>query len=214
MGRRASERPRKVRRRLSYSAAPSPPSSSVSCYPAPHHPSALKLAFGRGNRSSDELIDAIVDMSVTARRDGCWRSSASRPITRTRSYGKACRWSWTATIRKWCAKSWSLISMPPSRSTKDMPKFSSPPGICSYHGDHRYRHGIDPRAGQSARPNRSRTFDRGRVYRHFIRRRKCQYYLLPIASKIKARSEEEIANMERARRNYGCSERRAPAVGS
>ena len=33
-------------------------------------PAALKLAFGRSNRSSDELIDAIVDMSVTARRDG------------------------------------------------------------------------------------------------------------------------------------------------
>ena len=75
-------------------------------------------------------------------------------------------------------------------------KFSSPPGICSYHGDHRYRHGLDPRVGQSARPNGSRTFDRGRFYRHFIRRRECQYYLLPIATKIKARSEEEIANME------------------
>lgn len=33
-------------------------------------PAALKLAFGRSDRSSDELIDTIVDMSVTARRDG------------------------------------------------------------------------------------------------------------------------------------------------
>lgn len=33
-------------------------------------PAALKLAFGRNHRSSDELIDSIIDMSMTARRDG------------------------------------------------------------------------------------------------------------------------------------------------
>ncbi|GAB6927510.1 flagellar motor protein [Paenibacillus sp. JCM 10914] len=33
-------------------------------------PAALKLAFGRSDRSSDELIDSIVEMSVIARKDG------------------------------------------------------------------------------------------------------------------------------------------------
>lgn len=33
-------------------------------------PTALKLAFGRGGRSSEDLIEAIVSMSVIARRDG------------------------------------------------------------------------------------------------------------------------------------------------
>lgn len=33
-------------------------------------PAALKLAFGRSHRYTDELIDEVIEMSITARRDG------------------------------------------------------------------------------------------------------------------------------------------------